>query len=385
MTPGALIGLIQHKTGTYAPNRSWNTFVNRMYYTLGNNGRVIRTTKEGVQTQRAWSTLDADTRDKIAKKILPAEYHAEYNALPAGNKFDALRAMVNMNRKAKANAATKAKANAAEKAKAAANKAKKNAEEAAKENAEANAFALELEYGMRLAQNLGNLYKTGNEQAFLAEYRKLPSGSRGKPLKVNVEKAYRLFTKNLKAQRSDAAVKNAFKAAISVPNWLPASKANAYKTLVANLALQKPKPKVANFKAAIKAWLNREVPQSPARAARQVENLITGEKRIIPAYVPKKRPSPVLPKLPTATAKKSPKEPKQRYPVYSPMSLNFISNTMNRYKLNARRQKGWTVQEFISAVKKKNKSVNENALKAMWNAEVVKKARATGATGRVKR
>jgi hypothetical protein len=116
-----------------------------------------------------------------------------------------------------------------------------------------------------------------------------------------------------------------------------------------------------------------------------VENVVTGEKRMIPAYVPKKRASPVLPKIPGAAPKRPPKEPKQRYAVYSPMSLNFITNTMNRYKLNYTRQKGWTVQEFIEAVKKKNTSVNENALRAMWNAEVVKKARATGATGRVKR
>lgn len=139
-------------------------------------------------------------------------------------------------------------------------------------------------------------YETGNEQGFLTEYRKLPSGARGKPLKVTVEKAYRAYFKNLKTQRSATAAKNAFKEAISVPNWLPANKVSAYKTLVSNLAFQKPKPKVKNFKAAVKTWLNREVPQSPARAARQVENVVTGEKRMIPAYVPKKRSSPVFPK-----------------------------------------------------------------------------------------
>jgi len=35
---------------------------------------------------------------------------------------------------------------------------------------------------------------------------------------------------------------------------------------------------------------------SPARAAREVENAITGEKRVIPAYVPKRRATPSIPK-----------------------------------------------------------------------------------------
>lgn len=381
-TPTALIARIQTKAGAHRPNRTYDVAVNGMFYTLGNNGRVTRTTSEGVQTHRAWTTLPAEEQNKIAKTLLSSNLHEEYNALPKGNKFNALRAMANVNRTKKANAAAQAKANAEARAKAAAQKAKANAEAAAKANAENDDFETELEFAVRTAQNLGNLYKPKNEQAFLAAYKKLPAGARGKPLKANVEKAYKAFVKNLKTKRSGTAVKNAFKETISVPNWLPANKVNAYKTLVANLAFQKPKPKMTNFKAAIRGWLNRTVPQSPARAARQVENAVTGEKRIIPAYVPKKRASPVLPKLPAAAPKKS---PKQRYAVYSPMSLNMITNTMNRYKLNYRRQKGWTVQEFVNAVKKKNKSANENALRALWNAEVVRKATTTGAAGRVKR
>lgn len=384
MTPTALISLIQNKTEAHKPNRSFDVFVNGIYYTLLNNGRVSRTTSEGVQTQREWATLGAEERNKIAKALLAPEHHAEYNAMPLANRFNALRAMANLNRRTKAAAANKARANANARAAAAANKAAKAKQQEAKENAEAVEFELELEYAMRLSQNLGNLYKPKNEQAFLTRYGKLPAGARGKPLKANVNKAYKVFVKNLKTQRSDMALKNAFKQTISVPNWMPANKVNAYKTLLANLAFQKPKPKVADFKTAVKKWLNTQVPQSPPRAARQVENAITGEKRIIPAYVPTKRPSPVLPKLPTAP-KKPAKEPKVRYAVYSPASLNFISNTMNRYKLNARRQKGWTVQEFVNAVKKKNKSVSENALRAMWNAEVVGKAPSKGAVGRVKR
>jgi len=384
MAPGALIALIQRKTGEHRPNRTFDVFVNGMYYKILNNGRVARTTSEGIQTQRAWATLGAEERNKIAKAVIPSQYHAEYNNMPLANRFEAVRTFAMGNRMTKAEAKAKTNANAAARAKAVAAKAKANAEAATKANAEANNFELELTYAMYLSQNLGNLYKKGNEKAFINAYKKLPKGARGKPLKPAVNKAYRAFIKNLKTRRANEGPRNAYRKAIPVPNWMPANKVNAYKTLVTNLAFQKPKPKVANFKAAVKTWLNTQVPQSPARAARQVENAITGEKRIIPAYVPKKRTSPVIPK-PPAVPKKAPKEPKVRNPVYSPMSLNMITNTMNRYKLNYRRQKGWTVQEFVNAIKKKNKSVNESALRALWNAEVVRKARTTGAAGRVKR
>jgi len=369
MTPGALIALIQRKTGEHRPNRSFDVHVGGMYYSILNNGRVSRTTANGIQTQREWVTLPAAERNLIAKAVIPSQYHAEYNTMPLVNRFEAVRTFALGKRQNKAKTPTKAVAPAAP-TKAA--------------SVESNNFELELEYAVRVAQNLGNLYKKGNEQAFINAYKKLPKGARGKPLKPAVNKAYKAFLKNLKTRRANEGPRNAYRKAIPVPNWLPANKVNAYRTLVTNLAFQKPKPKVANFKAAVKTWLNTQVPQSPARAARQVENAITGEKRIIPAYVPKKRTSPVIPKPPVAP-KKAPKEPKVRNPVYSPVSLNMITNTMNRYKLNYRRQKGWTVQEFVNAVKKKNKSVNESALRALWNAEVVRKARATGAAGRIKR
>ena len=294
MVPAGLISLIQHKTGAHKPNRSYDVFVNGTYYTLLNNGRVARTSQNGIQTQREWATLPADERNRIAKALLPAQHHAEYNATPAANKFNTLRAMANINRRKKAVTAAAANKAAENARKAAEAKAKANAAAAAAAANENANFELELEYSVRVAQNLGNLYKANNEHEFLKVYKKIPKGARGKPLKANVEKAYKSFVRNLKTQRVDVAGRTAYKSTISVPNWLPANKVNAYKTLVTNLAFQKPKPKIANFKRAVKNWLNREVPQSPARPARQVENVVTGQKRVIPAYVPAKRKSPVL-------------------------------------------------------------------------------------------
>lgn len=67
-----------------------------------------------------------------------------------------------------------------------------------------NNFAKELEYAVRLQQNLGNKYENGNEEKFMVIYRGLPSGSRGKPLKANVNKAYKKFLteKGLKKERA---------------------------------------------------------------------------------------------------------------------------------------------------------------------------------------
>ena len=69
-------------------------------------------------------------------------------------------------------------------------------------------FGKELEFGLRLQQNLGNAYQNGNEGLFMVKYRELPSGTRGNPLKANVNKAYKQFLKNVKELRQ---IKNAKK------------------------------------------------------------------------------------------------------------------------------------------------------------------------------
>lgn len=69
-------------------------------------------------------------------------------------------------------------------------------------------FGKELEFAVRLQQNLGNSYQNGNEGLFMVKYRELPSGTRGNPLKANVNKAYKQFLKNVKELRG---IKNAKK------------------------------------------------------------------------------------------------------------------------------------------------------------------------------
>ena len=59
-----------------------------------------------------------------------------------------------------------------------------------------NNFSRELEYGLMLRKNLGNIYENGNESEFMKIYNELPSGSRGKPLKAAINSAYKRFIKN---------------------------------------------------------------------------------------------------------------------------------------------------------------------------------------------
>lgn len=293
MAPASIIALIQNKAAVYKPVRNANVLVNGLYYRFLNNGRVEKTTGQGVQTRRAWATLPAEEQNKIAKALLPTNLHKEYNTTTKNAKFNTLRAWAAGKRPAAPSPVAAAPSPP---------KAKK----AVKPSVNNNKFELEIEYAARLGSNLGNLSRTGNEALFLNVYNKLPVGARGKPLKANINKAYKKFVKETKAERANAPAKARFVSRIKVPNWMPVNKVQKYKNLVTNLAFQKPKPAVKNIKEAIRGWINREVPMSPPRAAREVENAVTGEKRIIPAYVPKRRPTPSIPKR-TPPPKKSPK------------------------------------------------------------------------------
>ena len=187
-----LMGYIKTRTGTSnRPNRSADVLIDGLYYKFLNNGRVRRVTEEGVATEREWATLGADVRQKIAKKLLTPDLFNEYNSLNLGNRFNAIRAVLQGK---KANV-EKAAANKAAANKAAAN-AKAAAEEEARNNAETEAMARQLEFNLRLTQNLGNAYNKDNTRKLIRALNGLPKGAKGKPLKANVEALYKRFVKN---------------------------------------------------------------------------------------------------------------------------------------------------------------------------------------------
>lgn len=343
MTPARLIALIQTKAGvTNKLNRTYDVLVNGTFYKFLNNGRVEKTSSEGVQTRRAWATIPSEEQNKIAKKVLPANLHAEYNTIAKANRFNTLRAHLASKKPAVAKSPNQPRPRTPTPS-----PANSNSNDIAR-------FALEAEFATRLATNLGNLSRNGNDLLFMKVYNALPSGARGKPLKATVNRAYAKFVKNTRALRANESSKTRYIARITVPNWMPANKVQAYKNLVTNLMFQKPKPKVANVKAAIRSWINREVPRSPARAARTIENMVTGEIKHIPAYVPGPRKTPNIPKR-SPPPKKSPKAKpvnklKKEYALpANKTGLQNLSNALANLGLNTGPQNAYTWAGLVRA------------------------------------
>jgi hypothetical protein len=281
---------IQSKAGIKGANKKFNVQVNGVQYKLLNNGRVEKTSGK-TRTQRAWATIPLAERNAIAKKLLPTNFHAEYNATSNANKFNTLRAFM---------ASRKAPSPSPPKPVPKANKV------VSPNSPNNNSFARELEYELRLNQNLGNLKRNENQMLFMKEYNKLPKGARGNPLKAAVNRAYARFVKEAKTLRISEPARARYMARITPPNWLPANKVNAYKKVLTNLAFKKPKPTQKALKEALTTWLNTAVPTGYARAARNIENMVTGVITHIPAYNPANRKFPILPKR-TPSPKKSPR------------------------------------------------------------------------------
>ena len=87
MAPDRIIAFIRRKAGVQAPNRSFNVEVNGAKYTFLPNSRVQKTVGKK-RTTRNWKTFP--NKNKVAKAYLPASMHAEWNAFPVKNKFNAL-------------------------------------------------------------------------------------------------------------------------------------------------------------------------------------------------------------------------------------------------------------------------------------------------------
>ena len=258
MKPANLVSLIQKKAGVTKPTRNANVRVNDVFYRFLNNGRVEKTTNAGVQTRRAWATLPVAEQNKIAKALLPANLHGEYNTTAKANKFNTLRAYAASKVVTKVPSPPAAPGGAGP------------APAASPSSAGSNNFNRELEFALMLQGNLANNYKNGNEGNFMKIYGKLPVGKRGKPLKTNVNRAYKKFVKETKGLRANAEPRARYMARIEIPNWMPKNKVQTYKNLVANLAFQKPKPAQKNLKAAVKKWVTNTFPLSarPARPRR---------------------------------------------------------------------------------------------------------------------
>lgn len=346
--PSILIQKIQNKAGAHKMNRNFDSLVNGHYYKFIGNGRIERTTAQGLRTTRTWATLPTNEQNKIARAVLPANFHSELGNLSKNDKYTLLLGYAQQKRpKPKPKSPPKP--------------APRPKTPSPVRSPTAN---LAQKYAINLALNLEN-YRNGNENRFINVYKGLPRGARGVPLKAKVNAAYKKFVKETNASRVNNAAKVRYVSRIQIPNWLPANKVNSYKKLLTNLTFQKPKPKVANIKAAVKAWLNTQVPQSPARGAYEYENMNTGQIVKVPAKVAKKRTSPVIPKRSPKAKPASPPKPlfnsSKTYNV--PRNLENLTNAMANAGLDARRAHSWNALV--------NAGVN-NKFKKLWANKVAK-------------
>ena len=278
MKPATIMQYIQNKAGAHKVNRTADAVVNGVYYTFMNNGRVKKTQANGTQTQRAWSTIPAEERKKIANAFLPANVRSEWNALPNANKFNALRAL--RKRPSPPKKKSPSPASSASSVTSSVNVS------------EFQRVLNEERYKALLTNALGpNYFRNSNVQNLLSKLNALPSGSRGKPLKATIDKAIKNFVKATLINRRRNIIRENYAKKISVPNWIPSNKRNAYKTALLNIATTpnaKGKyPAQKNVKNAMAAWARATLPMA-GRAAHEKENVVTGEIIKIPAWNPPK-------------------------------------------------------------------------------------------------
>ena len=326
MDPRQITALIYHKAGSPKTNRTYDAYDNKtkMFYRLAQNGRVTRMTNKGVQTHREWKTLPANEKSSIIRTIVSVNQRNEFNQIKNENKYDALRYLMSLKAPTKAASPSPAPAPVAP-------------SPASSSASSSSNLELVFNYAARIGTNLGNVSRNTNVNKFMEIYKGLPLGKRGKPLKATVEAAYKKFIKTEKKLRENEAPKKRYMERIQVPNWMPASKVQAYKNLVTNLAFKKPKVKNANMRLAIKSWIDNEVPQSPPRAAHDIENAVTGIVTHVPAYVPKPRKTPPIPKKsPPPTKKKSP-EKKKAVP-----NNESLKNAIINLGLNVKKEYTWS-------------------------------------------
>jgi hypothetical protein len=278
--PENLIAAIQAKKGVGpAPNRTFNVKVGSIYYTFLGNGRVEKTTSEGKQTRREWKTMKKEDRDAVAHAFLPANKHAGYT-------YNTIIQHKNSTRRSPT---------------------PRTPSPSPSNSGSIGNFAANLESNMlknqgnrnKLQVALGNYYKNGNEAAFQNRVKRLPVGARGKPLAPAIQKALKEFAKNTIQKRRHQIIKANLSTKVGAPNWIPNNLKNAYKNellKVSTTLTQSGKyPLAKGIKNSMRAWLNSKGLLA-SQPAREVENMLTGQVKMLPASGPPKNLKIKVPK-----------------------------------------------------------------------------------------
>lgn len=276
--------------------------VNGVPITILNNGRIKRGTRA-----RQWVTLTANERNAIGRVFVPPETYEEWKTLDTKNKFDALR-MFKAQKKASVPAPAPSPANSPNNIN----------------------FEFELEATLLLGNNASPRDVTRLKNILLA----LPRGKGGRPLQKTKKNAVNAFMKTLAQEKRKAR----FAEQIQVPNWLPANSRNAYRTALMNL-LMAPNATKEKVRQGISGWLRAHLPRE-SRAAHNVENVLTGEIRHVPAW--------------NATVIRTPNVPGP----YSPVTLASGQAALNAIK---------TTKGRANWIALRKNTMTANVLKALKN------------------
>lgn len=179
---------------------------------------------------------------------------------------------------------------------------------------------------MYISNALGNKYENMIRNSNSTNLKKLlnalPKGKRGKPLQADVNRVKMAFVKNLKRSRQLNDIKKKYYNKIVVPANMRAilrGNVNLYKRQLTNIATTLNNkgrfPSQANVKKGIIAWVRAKYPRRAKGVAREVENMNTGEKRMV--YPSPPSPNRKTPSVPRVSAKRiSPLKVARREPAY---------------------------------------------------------------------
>jgi hypothetical protein len=312
MTAAQITQLIVNKLGG-SPSGKPHFELNGVPHTLLLDGRVMRGTRA-----KQWKLLTAAEKNTIGKKILSDANFGEWKKMPRDDQFQTLLAMV-----------TKPKTPTPPPVPAAASA---SASASASSSGSANSFARELErhmlthkYNKFIKNSFGNKYahliKNTNANNLKAIVDALPKGKRGQPLQVNVNREMIKFVKNLKKKRQLSSLKKAYYNKIVVSQNLRSilkNHVNEYKRTLTNIAFTEKDgkfPTQADVKKRIVGWVRSRFPRKVKLGPREVENVVTGEKRMVyPSPPSPNRRTPSVPKV--SVNRISPLQVKRRSPAY---------------------------------------------------------------------
>jgi len=228
------------------------------------NGRVKRGNRP-----RQWETLPSSEQNSLARAFLPQHNYEEWLGLIPRNKYVAILAHKGERRVEKVNSA---KANSP-----------------GSTGSNMSNLGLNFEIALMAQAALGNNASSNDVDALENIITGLPKGARGKVLKPVMNKAIKNFKEKILARNQLAHVKANYLSKVKVPNWLPSNKINGYKKTLLNVATtpnNKGKfPTKKEIATRMKGWLQAHINRQ-ARAARNEENVVTGQIIHVPAYSP---------------------------------------------------------------------------------------------------